>query len=268
MLKQRVLTAAILAPLMLWAIWSLSTASFALIIALFVILAAWEWGGIINPNERLMRMIYPAVITALLVAINQRLDPELWWLISGVGIFWLLIVTALILRFPRISPHWGESPLLKSVVGLLILLPAWVSLVLLHQHYGPEAVILLLLMIWSADSGAYFAGRRWGRRKLAPQVSPGKSWEGVIGGMLLAAIVTPILAALFSWELPLPLFLLLTLLTVAVSVIGDLGESLYKRMVGIKDSSQILPGHGGVLDRIDSLTVAAPFFYLGLGLIQ
>jgi phosphatidate cytidylyltransferase len=134
----------------------------------------------------------------------------------------------------------------------------------LHREYGPGYVILLFLLIWGADTGAYFAGRAFGKHKLAARVSPGKTWEGVFGGMLLALTVA---LGATQWLEPagqLVPFLVLVAVTVAISVLGDLAESLFKRIADVKDSGGLLPGHGGVLDRIDSLTAAAPVFTLGL----
>ncbi len=169
-----------------------------------------------------------------------------------------------VISYPRSSALWRESALARTIAGLLVLVPAWAALVVLHSRFDHGYFVLLAFIIWGADTGAYFAGRAFGKRKLAPNVSPGKSWEGVIGGLLVA-----LLAALVAtyWLTPLggyPAFFLLVLLTVFISVLGDLSESLFKRVMKLKDSGGILPGHGGVLDRIDSLTAAGPLFTLGL----
>ena len=151
--------------------------------------------------------------------------------------------------------------------GVLLLAPMWVSLVNLHLK-GDEYFLLLMLLIWGADSGAYFVGRKFGRRKLAPSVSPGKSVEGVLGGIGFALVVMLVFLQVQGIATEKYFgYLLLTIVVTSVSVLGDLFESLFKRESGMKDSGQILPGHGGVLDRIDSLTAAAPFFLLGLNLL-
>ncbi len=154
---------------------------------------------------------------------------------------------------------------------MMVLIPTWVALIALHRHNsdGPYLVVFLLALIWAADSAAFFVGRRWGKTRLASRVSPAKSWEGAVGGVLAAVV----LAGLVSGFLGLgrdqfPLFLLLSLVTAMISILGDLVESLYKRQAGLKDSGNILPGHGGVMDRIDSLTAAAPLFVAGLYCIE
>jgi len=159
------------------------------------------------------------------------------------------------------------------VAGPFVLLPAWLALVRLHAQGptldGPQLLTFLLLLVVAADVGAYFAGRAFGKHKLAPRVSPGKTWEGVAGGLAGASLLA--LAGALWFELPLPRFVLLCVLVVMISVVGDLAESLFKRHAGVKDSGSILPGHGGILDRIDSLTAAGPCFVLGmdyLGLLR
>ena len=160
---------------------------------------------------------------------------------------------------------------MKIIVGFIMILSTFLALNLLRNSevYGSSYVMYLLIIIWIADSGAYFAGRTWGKHKLIPNVSPGKSWEGVVG-----AIVATLIAAIFAIDLlNIPtsqavLFILITLITVIYSVIGDLSESMFKRMANVKDSGNILPGHGGILDRIDSLTSGLPVFIAGLWLME
>ena len=150
----------------------------------------------------------------------------------------------------------------KVLIGLLILLPAWQGLVLLKQWpLGNYLIVAVMVLVWGADIGAYFSGRAFGKRKLAPQVSPGKSWEGVLGGLLTCLLIALAVGLSRHWGVvELVLALAGTLLLVMVSVVGDLTESMFKREAGIKDSSNLLPGHGGILDRIDSLTAAIPLF--------
>jgi phosphatidate cytidylyltransferase len=156
---------------------------------------------------------------------------------------------------------------LKGIAGVLVTLPCWASFVALHARpdHGPVLSLTLLVMVWLADSGAYFAGKRWGRTKLAPVISPGKTWEGVLGGIAVSASAVLLAGYWYSRSLEWTLVLApVALLTVMFSIVGDLLESLMKRQAGVKDSGSIIPGHGGVLDRIDSLTAAAPIFLAGL----
>ena len=168
----------------------------------------------------------------------------------------------LVIGYPRLAGFWYRLPVL-ALAGYLLLVPSWAAVVHLQDAGalgldGFWALLFVLLWVWAADTGAYFAGRAFGRHKLAPSVSPGKTIEGLVGGAALALLV----AALVAWKGPVsadiaPL-LLVALVTVIASVLGDLFESMIKRQSGIKDSGTILPGHGGMLDRIDSVTAALP----------
>ncbi len=269
MLKQRILTALILAPLAVWGILALSTPVFALILGGIVVLGAWEWARIAGIRRQSGRIGYALLVAAGLAAIAGPLfDGSLLGLVlSGVAVAWWCLALFAIIRFPAGGELWRRFPV-PVLVGLLLLIPAWAALVTIHAGSGPLLVLVLMLLVWGADIGAYFAGRRWGRHKLAPRVSPGKTREGVLGALAAALLV----AAVFGPVLGLPsdvagAFVLLCLFTVLVSVLGDLVESMFKRLSGVKDSGALLPGHGGLLDRIDSLTAAAPFFALGMALL-
>jgi phosphatidate cytidylyltransferase len=156
------------------------------------------------------------------------------------------------------------NSLLAALAGPLVLAPTWLALSSLHRvaDHGPMLVLFLLVLVFAADVGAYFGGRAFGRLKLAPRVSPGKTWEGVIGGFAAAGVIATVGARWFA--LPVPAFLALCAAVVSLSIVGDLTESMFKRHVGLKDSSKLLPGHGGILDRIDSISAAAPVFALGM----
>ena len=173
----------------------------------------------------------------------------LWWL---VALGWILLA-------PRRATGWSAS-----LAGMLALVPAWLALARLRVDLprGAEWMLFAFVLVWMADIGGYFFGRRFGRTRLAPNVSPGKTWEGVLGGFVLSTVVA--IAASFWFDLTLARFLVLCLAVVAFSVVGDLTESLLKRYAGVKDSGAIFPGHGGVMDRIDSVTAAAPVLYFGL----
>ncbi|MFP4137600.1 MAG: phosphatidate cytidylyltransferase [Halomonas sp.] len=260
MLRQRIITAAWLAPLMLAGLFGLSGGAFALFTAAIVLLGGWEWtnlAGVTGRGRRLALVGCLALAMALLWASGSLLAAWPLWLGLagwGVNLHWVT-------RYPGRTAQWA-APARRLAMGLWVLLPAWVGLNVLRD-FGGLWLLYVLLLVWSADIGAYFAGRAFGRHKLAPAVSPGKSWEGVAGG--LAA--TLLLALGFALGLGLgalnvALLMLTTLAVTLVSVLGDLLESMLKRHRGIKDSSALLPGHGGVLDRIDSLTAALPLFAL------
>ncbi|HBG52084.1 phosphatidate cytidylyltransferase [Candidatus Macondimonas diazotrophica] len=210
------------------------------------------------------------VLLPLMAATYVWGDLDAVGVLLGVALFWWVLATIWVVCFPVGLPGGASLRGRKLLVGLLLLLPAWLALITLHgSAEGPRWVLLLLVMIWLADAGAYYAGRRFGRRKLAPQVSPGKTWAGFWGGLaagLAAGLLGPLLLRL---EMPaLGAYALTCLVTVAGSVVGDLTVSMFKRQMGVKDTGHLLPGHGGILDRIDSLTAAAPIFTWGLGRAQ
>jgi len=271
MLKQRVITASILALLFGWGVFGLSPMYFSLLVAVVLSQGAWEWTGLMQLSHIGLRLVYCACFFALLAVLWQLLHgyPEIIAAILICSALWWVVGFLFVLNYPKCIKFWG-SPLIKGLIGLIILLPVWAALVSLQasDRFGPAYVLLLVFIIWAADTGAYFGGRLWGKTKLAPQVSPGKTWEGVAGGMLTVAVITLVgifLLGLKDQSLGFYVaFLMLSLVTAVFSIIGDLVESMVKRQVGVKDSGKILPGHGGALDRIDSATAAAPVFALGL----
>ncbi|MDM8558880.1 phosphatidate cytidylyltransferase [Candidatus Parabeggiatoa sp. HSG14] len=270
MLKQRLLTALILIPLIVW-VFTLSSQTVAQVISFITLLGAWEWAGLCGFHTRAKRAIYTIFIGIALFAIYWFWhQPSMVFLLTAACLWWL-VASLMILRYQQgfLDTTVPKSPFIKALLGFFILLPAWIAIVHLHgRNDGGQWVLFLLILIWAADSGAYFVGKRWGRIKLADKISPGKTWEGVMGALLIGSLVSLCYAVFKSMSLTIfLLFMLLCLLTVIVSIVGDLLESLFKRQMGIKDSGQILPGHGGVLDRIDSLTAAAPFFVMGLILL-
>ncbi|PTU03274.1 phosphatidate cytidylyltransferase [Pseudomonas sp. HMWF031] len=259
MLKQRIITALILLPIALCGFFLLEGSAFALFIGLVVTLGAWEWARLAGFTAQSMRFGYAAVVAVMLLVMH--LLPGLAPWILGASVIWWGGATYLVLTYPQSSAHWASAAC-KLVVGLLILLPAWQGLVLIKQEpLGNWLIMAVMVLVWGADIGAYFSGRAFGKRKLAPQVSPGKSWEGVYGGLVSSLLITVIVGFVRDWTVA-QLFkgLIGAALIVFVSVVGDLTESMFKRQSGIKDSSNLLPGHGGVLDRIDSLTAAIPVF--------
>ncbi len=260
MLKQRIITAAWLAPLVLAGLFGLDGGAFALFTALIVLLGTWEWANLAGITRTAQRAQLVVAMAAVMLVM---------WFVGAATAVWPLWLAALgwlmnlywVARYPAAGEQW-QATTRRLAMGLWVLLPCWVGFNVLRES-GIVWLLFVLLLVWCADIGAYFVGRNWGKRKLAPRVSPGKSWEGVYGGLAATAI----LAMLFAWWLALGLGGSLTLMLVTgvvtlTSVLGDLLESMLKRHRNIKDSSQLLPGHGGVLDRVDSLTAAIPLFAL------
>ena len=260
MLKQRIITALILLPIALCGFFLLDGSGFALFIGVVVTLGAWEWARLAGFTAQLPRVVYAAVVALLLFLMHTLSSIVVPWVL-GAAVLWWALATFLVLTFPRTSGHWS-SVASKLVIGLLILLPAWQGLVeIKNAPMGNWLIMAVMVLVWGADIGAYFSGRAFGKRKLAPAVSPGKSWEGVYGGLALTLLITLVVGVVRDWSVKEILLALLgTAVVVFISVVGDLTESMFKRQAGIKDSSNLLPGHGGVLDRIDSLTAAIPIF--------
>ena len=261
MLKQRIITALILAPVAISCVFFLPLLQFSVFLIIVLSLAAWEWANLAG-FEGPHRVIY-AVISLLFYGVATLVEP-LFILIPGV--LWWLCAFFLVLKYPAMTDLWS-SRVVRSVIGIFMLVPGYVGLVELKQTADSEFLILLLFfLIWGADIGAYFSGRAFGDRKLAPAVSPGKSWAGVYGGVIFA---TAIAIGMCIWlgkpdltESRGLVFVLACVAIIIISVLGDLVESMFKRHRGVKDSSALLPGHGGILDRIDSLLSAAPCFAL------
>jgi phosphatidate cytidylyltransferase len=244
----------------------LPSAALAGVLFAVIMLAAWEWARLTGLAWPVRRVIYLAV-TAICTYVVWRLFAGQRSLVPIVlGVLWWIMALVVLAAYP---PRISNGPLKAlglQIAGLLTLVPAWIAMIDLHQlDPRPAWLIFLLLLVWMADSAAFFTGRRLGKTQLAPMISPMKTREGVLGALLANGA----LAALGAWwfELPSALwvyFIGLCLITTLLSVVGDLFESLLKRHAGVKDSGRILPGHGGILDRIDSTVAAAPPFVLGL----
>lgn len=260
MLRQRVITALIIAPVVLALIFFAPDKLFAFAMFLMALVGAWEWSALAGWSSRNARLSL-AILFAVLVGLGlllQRCLPQQPWLVIYciVALAWWLLSLMWIALWRANFP-----PSVKILCGVLTLLPSLAAVVAIRS-VNPWYLVIQLLITSGADIGAYFAGRSFGKHKLAPQVSPGKTWEGVVGGVVLVALV----ALVADHWLPvaaLP-FVLLSIGVALLSVVGDLSESLFKRQAGLKDSGSLFPGHGGVLDRVDSLTAAAPLFWLGL----
>lgn len=265
MLKQRIITALILIPLVLGCIFFSSPEDFSHALMGVMLLAAWEWGNIIGLETTPSRLLYVFLCFCIIQLFSLVNLP---WVYGLVVLAWCVFISW-VLVYPNSTDRWARGTAFQAAMGFIVIVPTWGALCLIQaMDNGPWWVLFLMGIVWGADTGAYFAGRRFGKTKLAPNVSPGKSIEGVLGGMGTTAIL-----AVMVWLTVAPSgvslmkLLLFTLVVTVVSVLGDLFESMMKRYRGIKDSGKLLPGHGGILDRIDSLTAAGPFFLFGLYLL-
>lgn len=262
MLKQRVITAVVLAPIVIALVFLLTDLYFALFIGLVVAIGSWEWANIAD-FEGWQRYLFSFVfILLMLVAYNFIPANYILWF----GAAWWALALVLVVQYPKLKNLWS-GVWQRSLLVIPVLIPAWISMLQLKQYQDSSLLILLLIfLIWGADIGAYFTGRAFGKVKLAPNVSPGKSWEGLAGGVVSALVIVSIMMILWDkidlMSMAGVVFLLICLTVILVSVLGDLTESMLKRQRGIKDSGSLLPGHGGILDRIDSIVAAAPIFAL------
>ncbi len=240
------------------------------LLALVIAQGAWEWSALAGLGGGQRNLYVGAMLLALVSTAPLIHHPAFLQGLLLLAVAWWLWVLHWLRRAERegIGAVFGRTASWSlPLAGFLVLVPAWHVLVLLHSNGSAGLALLLALLgiVWGADSGAYFAGRRWGRHRLAPRLSPGKTWEGVGGGVVAAATIALLAAVWLDFPGGAVLgFVLLAVLTALFSVAGDLFESLLKRHRGVKDSGRLLPGHGGILDRIDSLTAAAPVYTLGL----
>lgn len=281
MLKERVLSAIVMLLVAIVALFWLSPMWFTFGLAGLIVVGMWEWAQFAGFKRPIARAIVAVVTICLLyfplfastdyIKASRFLTDETTPLLF-VACIWWAVAFGLVVTYPKSASLWANSVSAKFIFGFCTLIPFFIATLALrfyHYHVSPYQGTYLLLyvfsLIWAADSGAYFFGRALGKHKLAPKVSPGKSWEGAIGGLFTAAVVAVLFLQftpnnLLGREVNLVPFVALSVATVAISILGDLTESMFKRQAGIKDSSHLIPGHGGVLDRIDSLTAAVPFF--------
>jgi len=273
MLKQRLVTAAILIPIILFLIFGLETHYFALCFGLPVCIAAWEWAKL-SALSAVKVYLYVLVFVVSLGLILVYGDRHWLNVIVVTGTIWWLFCLLPVMGCRKIKRILFGHGLITIGMGLVTLIPAWASLLLLHGHIsdGAGIVLFLMLLIWVTDSGAYFAGRKWGRTRLAVNISPGKTWEVFWGGLCAGLLLGLGYVLVFNMDaINACLFLVVCLTTIVFSVLGDLMESMLKRRAAVKDSGHILPGHGGILDRIDSMVAASPVFVsgmLGAGLLK
>jgi phosphatidate cytidylyltransferase len=256
MLKNRVITALLLGGVFLGALYFLQDAWWAIFLLVFVVIGAWEWSGLSGFCSTVRSLFVGLTLLVGLALLPDIAGMELFRyrtvgvLLTVSTVFWLTMAPLWLMR------HWHISKKAVSFfLGWLLLLPTWAALVDLRHTFGPHLVLILMLVIVLADSFAYFSGKRFGRRKLAPEISPGKTWEGLIGALLGVGVFSLLVCLTLNRSL---WFALGCLALTLLSVVGDLFESLMKRQAGKKDSGNLLPGHGGVLDRIDGLTSTLP----------
>ena len=273
MLKQRVITALIMAGLFVASIVYLPLPGLALLFGILIGLGAWEWSrmaGFLNP---MVRAIYVLLVLAGLVAVylychlGDAPSREMVQPFLGVACLWWSFALLWIKSYPDSAIFWRNTAM-RCLMGFLILVPAWIAAVyLLSFPQGGILVVVMVIVVAAADIGAYFAGKRFGEHKLADQVSPAKTWEGFWGGVVACALLALLLFYLLpdhAAHIGLVSVVAVIITTGLASVVGDLTVSMVKRESGVKDSGSLLPGHGGVLDRLDSLSAAAPVYTLGL----
>lgn len=274
MLKYRLITAIILIPLVIIALFFLPPALFGYIVIAVCGLAGWEWSQFAGLHSQTQRVIVGALFAIGLVVAQQGLinsanlieNPFIAYSLWAALVWWVIAVL-LVITYPGSAKVWNKSTLIRLIFGIVTIVPFYSGMMVLRtqgyetdNYQGAWWLLYVMLLVWGADSGAYAFGRLMGKHKMAPKVSPGKTLEGLVGGLVTAAIIS----WLFSTYAPVPkmpqYLMLSSVIVVLISVFGDLTESMFKRQSGIKDSSHLIPGHGGVMDRIDSLTAAIPVF--------
>ena len=256
MLKERVITALIAVAVLLLVLFVLPQAAAQVVVALLILAGAWEWSGFLGARSTAMRSGY-VVFIAVLMGLATWVAPQIDAPLFQVAVVWWLCALVWTLFYPTPIPA-----AVRWIAGVLVLLPLYKALVVLYVA-SPAVLLGALLIVWAADTGAFVAGKLFGRVKLAPKISPGKTWEGVIGGLLTVAVLAVAGAWLFDGRVG--VLVPFCLAVACASVVGDLTVSMFKRTSGLKDSGSIFPGHGGILDRVDSVAAAAPLFALGIG---
>ena len=255
MLRTRIITAVISLVVLMAVLFVVPAVVTELFIAVVILIGAWEWSGFLNINSNGGRYLYTAIIAALMAVTVSVLAAHTDQILLAACVWWFV---AFIWTFLFPTP----IPLaIRWVCGALVLVPLYVALLALYE-VSPQFLLFSLIIVWAADMGAYFAGKLFGRVKLAPSISPGKTWEGVFGGLALVVVLS--LAWAHYADLQMAVVVPFCLAVAALSVVGDLTVSMFKRTAGVKDSGTLFPGHGGVLDRVDSVAAAAPLFALGL----
>lgn len=271
MLIPRLLAALFLIPLVIVVLFFVPFSYFVMVMIAVCGLAAWEWGQFIGLKSDNTRRLFAIIWVFALIGICYLPSPEAisqifqFSLLLSVG--WWITALLLVITYPLSTALWSRSTLIKYLFAIFTLLPFFVGMVTLRQYnyanneYSGAALLLyLMVLVWATDSGAYFAGRLFGKHKLAPKVSPGKTLEGFFGGVITALVIAWLVNTYYPLSISFSSIMVASFVAVLASVLGDLTESMFKREAGIKDSGHLIPGHGGILDRIDSLTSAIPIF--------
>jgi phosphatidate cytidylyltransferase len=286
LLKQRIFTAIILAPAVIGAIFYLPLNYFAAFFLAVLTIGAWEWGPLMGFADTSRRLAFVAASILLMGGLWYCFPPLEIWTEQGVlqdniiAVLWLAVAwwalsAVMTILYPKYSKLWSNHRSVRGIFGWLTLVPTWLAFMVLRSSeyqwnvfQGAHLIMFLFLMVWGADIGAYFVGKAFGKHKLMPNVSPGKTIEGYLGGVACSAVLVSLAGYIIGWQTDqYALFLTISFIITTVSVLGDLNESMFKRQAGIKDSGTILPGHGGILDRIDSLTATAPIYALCFALV-
>ena len=263
MLKQRIISAVLAILALGIAVYFLESPQLRWIVLAVWTLGAWEWAGFIKDVSIPKRFIFTvSAFVLMLIACLGYLSIAVVQTVLFVAVVFWIIAAIQIVQFPK-----EFSTAFTLFAGVLVIVPSYMAFDYLLQNFKLWYVLILLLMIWAADVGAYFSGKALGKNKLAPNVSPGKTREGAFGGLVLSVVVGLVAAKFLlgiSWSDSLQHFALLSVLVVISSIVGDLTVSMFKRNAGVKDSGVFLPGHGGVMDRVDSLCAGVIFFSLWL----
>lgn len=272
MLIHRVLAALVLIPLVIILLFWAPLSLFACVMIAVCGIAAWEWSQFLSLEKVTSKMVFVAVsliVLALIYFIPQFTDSnnKFYSSILTLSVVWWLVALLLVISYPSTTRYWHHSMFIKVLFAFFTLVPFFVGMLELRStdyinnpYSGAAMLLYIFVLVWATDSGAYFAGRALGKRKLAPKVSPGKTVEGFMGGVGLAIVISLVVYVTGLFAMTFSVFMMSSILAILASVLGDLTESMFKRDAKIKDSGHLIPGHGGILDRIDSLTAAIPIF--------
>ncbi|MEO6137823.1 MAG: phosphatidate cytidylyltransferase [Luteimonas sp.] len=273
MTKTRVLAALVLTPIAIAAMLWLPTPWLMAAAAILFLAGLWEWFKLADVEDTLARTVLLVANLALMVAIvwgsrlpGGGLSWVLFKLATMIGVIWWLLAGLWLKHYAFASDHDTHARIFKLAAGTLAIVPAWCAAAWIHGEsaMGHRWLFIAVGLVWAADTGAYFVGRHFGKHKLSPRISPNKTVEGLFGGLVAGVVAAVAFAPLAGASVAqLPLVALVAFVAVAFSVVGDLFESLLKRHVGVKDSGHLIPGHGGILDRIDGVIAALPVFVLG-----